>query len=219
MKIYVDSADMKDIQNGLDLGLCDGVTTNPTLIAKTGKSMTDAIADICSVVDGDVHAEVLSLDAEGIYKEGKELAKISDNIVVKIPMCHEGLKAVKRFSDEGIKTNVTLIFSTSQAILAAKAGASNVCPFVGRLDDISSPGTELISEIVAVFDNYPEITSEIIVASIRNPLHVVEPALAGAHIFTIPSGVLKQMEKHPLTDIGIAAFLKDAKKFSPVSSD
>ena len=214
MKIYVDSADMAEIQNGLDLGLCDGVTTNPTLIAKTGKSMTDAITDICSIVDGDVHAEVLSLDAEGIYKEGKEFAKISDNIVVKIPMCHEGLKAVKRFSDEGIKTNVTLIFSTSQAILAAKAGASNVCPFVGRLDDISNPGTGLINEIVTVFDNYPEITSEIIVASIRNPLHVVEPALAGAHIFTIPSGVLKQMEKHPLTDIGIAAFLEDAKKFT-----
>lgn len=214
MKIYVDSADMAEIQNGLDLGLCDGVTTNPTLIARTGKSMTDAIKDICSVVDGDVHAEVLSLDADGIYSEGKELAKISDNIVVKIPMCHDGLKAVKRFTDDGIKTNVTLIFSTSQAILAAKAGASNVCPFVGRLDDISSAGTELIHEIVTVFDNYPEITSEIIVASIRNPLHVVEPALVGAHIFTIPGGVLKQMEKHPLTDIGIAAFLEDAKKFT-----
>jgi transaldolase len=214
MKIYVDSADMAEIQNGLDLGLCDGVTTNPTLIARTGKSMTDAIKDICSVVDGDVHAEVLSLDADEIYKEGKEFAKISDNIVVKIPMCHEGLKAVKRFSSEGIKTNVTLIFSTSQAILAAKAGASNVCPFVGRLDDISNPGNELINEIVTVFDNYPAITSEIIVASIRNPLHVVEPALAGAHIFTIPGGVLTQMEKHPLTDIGIAAFLEDAKKFT-----
>ncbi len=214
MKIYVDSADMAEIENGLSLGLCDGVTTNPTLIAKTGKSMDAAIKDICSVVDGDVHAEVLSLDAEGIYKEGKEFAKVADNIVVKIPMCHEGLKAVKRFSDEGIKTNVTLIFSTSQTILAAKAGASNVCPFVGRLDDISSPGNELINEIVTVFDNYPTIESEIIVASIRNPLHVVEPALAGAHIFTIPGGVLAQMEKHPLTDIGIAAFLEDAKKFT-----
>ncbi|MCW8830887.1 MAG: fructose-6-phosphate aldolase [Gammaproteobacteria bacterium] len=214
MKIYVDSADIAEIQNGLDLGLCDGVTTNPTLIARTGKSMTDAIKDICSIVDGDVHAEVLSLEADEIYKEGKEFAKIADNVVVKIPMCHEGLKAVKRFSDEGIKTNVTLIFSTSQAILAAKAGASNVCPFVGRLDDISTPGNELINEIVTVFDNYSEITSEIIVASIRNPLHVVEPALAGAHIFTVPGGVLTQMEKHPLTDIGIAAFLEDAKKFT-----
>jgi len=214
MKIYVDSADIAEIKAGLELGLCDGVTTNPTLIAKTGKSMTQAITDICDIVSGDVHAEVLSLDAEGIYKEGKELAKISDNIVVKIPMCHEGLIAVKRFADEGIKTNVTLIFSASQAILAAKAGATNVCPFVGRLDDISVPGTELISDITAIFDNYPEIATEIIVASIRNPLHVVEPALVGAHIFTIPSGVLKQMEKHPLTDIGIAAFLEDAKKFS-----
>jgi transaldolase len=214
MKIYVDSADISEIQNGLELGLCDGVTTNPTLIARTGKSMTDAIKDICSIVDGDVHAEVLSLDADEIYKEGKEFAKIADNIVVKIPMCHEGLRAVKRFSDEGIKTNVTLIFSTSQAILAAKAGASNVCPFVGRLDDISTPGNNLIHEIVTVFDNYPEITSEIIVASIRNPLHVVEPALSGAHIFTIPGKVLSQMEKHPLTDIGIATFLKDAEKFT-----
>jgi len=214
MKIYVDSADIADIQAGLDLGLCDGVTTNPTLIAKTGKSMDQAIKDICAIVDGDVHAEVLSLDAEGIYKEGKELAKISKNIVVKIPMCNAGLKAVKRFSDEGIKTNVTLIFSSAQAILAAKAGASNVCPFVGRLDDISIPGTDLIAEIATIFDNYPSINSEIIVASIRNPLHVIEPALAGAHIFTIPSGVLKQMEKHPLTDLGIAAFLEDAKKFT-----
>jgi len=214
MKIYVDSADIAEIENGLSLGLCDGVTTNPTLIARTGKSMTDAIKDICSIVDGDVHAEVLSLEADEIYKEGKEFAKIADNIVVKIPMCHEGLIAVKRFADEGIKTNVTLIFSTSQAILAAKAGASNVCPFVGRLDDISVPGNELIHEIAAVFNNYDAITSEIIVASIRNPLHVVEPALSGADIFTIPGNVLTQMEKHPLTDNGIAAFLKDAEKFS-----
>jgi transaldolase len=214
MKIYVDSADIAEIQNGLDLGLCDGVTTNPTLIARTGKKMNPAIEDICKIVKGDVHAEVLSLDAEGIYKEGKELAKIADNIVVKIPMCHDGLIAVKRFADDGIKTNVTLIFSAAQAILAAKAGASNVCPFVGRLDDISIPGTDLIGEIATIFDNYPSINSEIIVASIRNPLHVIEPALVGAHIFTIPGNVLKQMEKHPLTDIGIAAFLEDAKKFT-----
>jgi transaldolase len=214
MKIYVDSADIAEIQAGLELGLCDGVTTNPTLIARTGKSMTQAIQDICDIVEGDVHAEVLSLDAEGIYNEGKELARISDNIVVKIPLCNAGLKAVKRFADEGIKTNVTLIFSTAQAILAAKAGATNVCPFVGRLDDISSPGTELIREIVTIFDNYPTINAEIIVASIRNPLHVIESALVGAHIFTIPGNVLKQMEKHPLTDNGIAAFLEDAKKFT-----
>ncbi len=214
MKIYVDSADTAVIKAGLDLGLCDGVTTNPTLIAKTGKSMDQAIKDICDIVDGPIHAEVLSLEEDGIYKEGKKLAKIADNIVVKIPMCNAGLKAVKRFASEGIKTNVTLIFSASQAILAAKAGATNVCPFVGRLDDISIEGNELIREIATIFDNYPDITAEIIVASIRSPMHVIEPALVGAHIFTIPGNVLTQMQKHPLTDNGIAQFLEDAKKFS-----
>jgi transaldolase len=214
MKIYVDSADTGEIKSAMAMGLCDGVTTNPTLIAKTGKSMSQAINDICELVTGPVHAEVLSLDEDGIYKEGRELAAIADNIVVKIPMCNAGLKAVKRFADDGIQTNVTLIFSTSQAILAAKAGATNVCPFVGRLDDISVQGTELINEITAVFDNYPEIDTEIVVASIRNPLHVIESALIGAHIFTIPGGVLTQMEKHPLTEIGIAKFLEDAKKFT-----
>lgn len=214
MKIFVDSADINEIQAAKDVGLCDGVTTNPTLIAKTGKSMDKAIKDICAIVGGPVHAEVLSLDAEGIIKEGRELAKIADNIVVKIPMCNAGLKAVKTFADEGIKTNVTLIFSASQAILAAKAGATNVCPFVGRLDDISVTGTSLIGEITSIFENYEAIKTEIIVASIRNPLHVIESALVGAHIFTIPGNVLKQMEKHPLTDNGIAAFLEDAKKFT-----
>ncbi len=214
MKIYVDSGDISEIESALSLGLCDGVTTNPTLIAKTGKSMDQAIKDICSIVDGPVHAEVLSLDEEGIFKEGLELSKIADNIVVKIPMCHAGLKATKRFADEGIDTNVTLIFSASQAILAAKAGASNVCPFVGRLDDISVTGTSLIEEIVTIFDNYHEIDTQIIVASIRSPLHVIESALLGADIFTIPGKVLTQMEKHPLTDMGIAQFLEDAKKFS-----
>ncbi|MFA7633907.1 MAG: fructose-6-phosphate aldolase [Thiohalomonadaceae bacterium] len=214
MKIYVDSADINQIKAAQEVGLCDGVTTNPTLIAKTGKSMDQAIKDICAIVDGPVHAEVLSLDADGIIKEGRELAKIAKNIVVKIPMCNAGLKAVKVFADEGIKTNVTLIFSSSQAILAAKAGATNVCPFVGRLDDISNTGTQLIDEIASIFDNYPSIQTEIIVASIRNPLHVIESALSGAGIFTIPGNVLKQMEKHPLTNIGIAAFLEDAKKFT-----
>ncbi len=214
MKIYVDSADISEIESALALGLCDGVTTNPTLIAKTGKSMEQAIKDICSIVDGPVHAEVLSLDEEGIFKEGLELSRISDNIVVKIPMCHDGLKATKRFSEEGIDTNVTLIFSASQAILAAKAGASNVCPFVGRLDDISVTGTDLIDEIVSIFDNYPEIDTKIIVASVRSPMHVIDSALIGADIFTIPGKVLTQMEKHPLTDAGIAKFLEDAKKFT-----
>jgi transaldolase len=214
MKIYVDSADVKEIQAAKDVGLCDGVTTNPTLIAKTGKSMAQAIRDICAVVEGPVHAEVLSLDAAGILKEGRELAKIAKNVVVKIPMCNAGLKAVRRFADDGIQTNVTLIFSASQAILAAKAGATNVCPFVGRLDDISASGTGLISEIAAIFANYPAIQTEIVVASIRHPLHVIECARIGAHILTIPGSVLTQMEKHPLTDTGIAKFLEDAKKFT-----
>lgn len=214
MKIYVDSADISEIESALTLGLCDGVTTNPTLIAKTGKSMEQAIKDICAIVEGPVHAEVLSLDEAGIVKEGLALAKISDNIVVKIPMCHAGLKAVKRFSGQGIQTNVTLIFSASQAILAAKAGASNVCPFVGRLDDISVPGSDLIEDIVTIFDNYPEIETQILVASIRSPMHVMDAARLGADILTIPAQVLRQMEQHPLTDIGIAKFLEDAKKFS-----
>ena len=214
MKIYVDSADVKEIQAAKDVGLCDGVTTNPTLIVKTGKSMTQAIRDICAVVEGPVHAEVLSLDEDGILKEGRELAKIAKNVVVKIPMCNAGLKAVRRFATEGIKTNVTLIFSSSQAILAAKAGATNVCPFVGRLDDISANGTDLIAEIASIFANYPAIKTEIVVASIRTPLHVIECARIGAHVLTIPGNVLAQMEKHPLTDIGIAKFLEDAKKFT-----
>ncbi len=214
MKIYVDSADVKEIRAAKELGLCDGVTTNPTLIAKTGKSMTQAIRDICAIVDGPVHAEVLSLDQEGILKEGRELAKIARNVVVKIPLCNAGLKAVKQFAGEGIKTNVTLIFSASQAILAAKAGATNVCPFVGRLDDISADGVGLIKDIAAIFGKYPSIKTEIVVASIRTPLHVIECARAGAHVLTIPAAVLTQMEKHPLTEIGIAKFLEDAKKFT-----
>lgn len=213
MKIYVDSADVKEIEAAQAVGLCDGVTTNPTLIAKTGKSMSQAIRDICAIVNGPVHAEVLSLDERGIYEEGRELAKIARNVVVKIPMCNAGLRAVKRFADEGTQTNVTLIFSASQAMLAAKAGATNVCPFVGRLDDISATGTDLIREIGAIFDNYPSIKTEIVVASIRNPLHVIECARIGAHILTIPGNVLTQMEKHPLTDSGIAKFLEDARKF------
>jgi transaldolase len=214
MKIYVDSADDSEIRAAKDIGLCDGVTTNPTLIAKAGKSMVKAISDICDLVEGPVHAEVLSLDEDGIVDEGRELAKISDNVVIKIPMCNAGLRAVKRFSDEGIKTNVTLIFSASQAILAAKAGAANVCPFVGRLDDISVSGTGLIREISTIFNHFPEIGTKIVVASIRGPLHVIDCALMGAHILTIPGNVLTLMEKHPLTDIGIAKFLEDAKKFS-----
>lgn len=214
MKIYVDSANIEDIKANLDLGLCDGVTTNPTLIAKEGKTTQQAIEAICEWVKGPVHAEVLSLDYDNIIKEGRELASIAPNVVVKIPMMHDALKAVKTFSDEGIQTNVTLIFSAAQAILAAKAGATNVCPFVGRLDDISTHGSGLISDIAQIFQNYSSIETNIIVASIRNPLHVLEAAFAAADIFTIPSKVLTQMEKHPLTEAGIAAFLEDAKQFS-----
>ncbi len=214
MKIYVDSADVKDIQAALDLGLCDGVTTNPTLIAKTGKSMEQCIRDICAIVKGPVHAEVLSLKYEDILAEGRQLAKIASNVVVKIPMMQDALRAVKTFADEGINTNVTLIFSASQAILAAKAGATNVCPFVGRLDDISFDGSQLIDEIMDIFTNYPAIETEVIVASIRDPLHVLNSASSGAHILTIPSKVLNQMARHPLTDKGIEQFLEDAKQFA-----
>jgi transaldolase len=213
MKIYVDSANLNDIRQAQALGLCDGVTTNPTLIAKEQQALPQLIAEICAMVEGPVHAEVLSLDYESILKEGRELARIAPNVVVKIPMLHDGLKAVKTFTDEGIKTNVTLIFTASQAILAAKAGASNVCPFMGRLDDISQPGIDTIAQITEVFSRYPDLSTEVLVASIRNPLHVIESALCGADILTIPSAVLTQMEHHPLTDLGIQRFLEDAKKF------
>jgi len=213
MKIYVDSANIEEILQAKALGLCDGVTTNPSLMAKEGKPMASTIAAICECVEGPVHAEVLSLEYENIVAEGRELASIAPNVVVKIPMMHDGLKAVKTFADEGIKTNVTLIFSVSQAMLAAKAGATNVCPFVGRLDDISQVGMESVGQIAEIFSRYPMINTDIIVASIRSPLHVIESALVGADIFTIPSKVLTQMEQHPLTDIGIAKFLEDAKKF------
>jgi len=213
MKIYVDSANIPEILAAIELGLCDGVTTNPTLIAKENKAHEQAIRDICEVVDGPVHAEVLSLELEKMLKEGRQLASIASNVIVKIPMIHEGLKAVKVFHDEGIKTNVTLIFSPCQAMLAAKAGATYVCPFVGRLDDHSHEGTSLVADIADIFANYKEIKTQIIVASIRSPLHVIDSALSGAEIFTIPSKVLTQMEKHPLTDIGVAKFLEDAKRF------
>lgn len=214
MKIYVDSAQIDEIQAALNLGLCDGVTTNPTLIAKTGKSMEQCIRDICDIVPGPVHAEVLSLKYEDILAEGRQLASISENVVVKIPMMQDALRAVKTFANEGIQTNVTLIFSTSQAILAAKAGATNVCPFVGRLDDISIDGSQLIEDIMDVFSNYPSIDTEVIVASIRDPLHVLNACSSGAHILTIPSKVLTQMARHPLTDKGIEQFLEDAKQFA-----
>ncbi|MBU3913948.1 MAG: fructose-6-phosphate aldolase [Proteobacteria bacterium] len=213
MDIYVDSANMNDIRQAKELGLADGVTTNPTLIAKEGGEFLEILKDICKEITGPVHAEVLSLDFEGIVQEGKDLASISDNIVIKIPMMHDGLKAVKALNSEGINTNVTLIFSPGQAILAAKAGATYVCPFLGRLDDISSDGLELVGIIRSILVNNPDLETKIIAASIRTPNHVVELSAMGVDILTIPAKVLKQLENHPLTDIGIKQFTKDAEKF------
>ena len=211
MKFFIDTANVDEVREASSLGILDGVTTNPTLLAREQGAPKDIFKQLCDIVKGPVNAEVISLDWQGIVKEGKELAKIDDHIVVKIPMTKDGLKAVKEFSSLGIKTNVTLIFSAVQALLAARAGATYVCPFVGRLDDISSPGTELIAQIKQIFDNY-DIQSEIIVASIRHPMHVVESALIGAHIATVPFKVIEQLVKHPLTDIGIDKFLADWEK-------
>ncbi len=211
MKFFVDSANVEEIKEAVSLGVVDGVTTNPTLLAKEKGSPEEIFKQICEVVDGPVNAEVVSLDWEGIVQEGRELAKIHPNIVVKIPMTKDGLKAVKVFAQEGIKTNVTLIFSPVQALLAARAGATYVCPFVGRLDDIGQNGMDVIAQIKQMFDNYM-IDTEIIVASIRHPMHVVESALIGADIATIPFSVIEKLIKHPLTDIGIERFLADWEK-------
>jgi transaldolase len=208
MKFFIDTADVKEIREAHALGLVDGVTTNPSLIAKSGRKFKDVIKEIVSIVDGPISAEVISLDAPGMIKEGKELAKIHKNIVVKLPMTPEGLKACKTLTDKGIKTNVTLIFTSMQALLAAKAGATYVSPFVGRLDDISQDGMGIIEEIRTIFDNYGYM-AEIIVASVRNPVHVLNSALIGADIATIPYSVMIQLAKHPLTDAGIEKFLKD----------
>lgn len=208
MKFFIDTADVKEIREAHALGLVDGVTTNPSLIAKSGRKFKDVIKEIVSIVDGPISAEVIALDAPGMIKEGKELAKIHKNIVVKLPMTTEGLKACKALSDKGIKTNVTLIFTAMQALLAAKAGATYVSPFVGRLDDISQDGMGIIEDIRTIFDNYGYM-AEIIVASVRNPIHVLDSALIGADIATIPYSVMVQLAKHPLTDAGIEKFLKD----------
>ena len=208
MKFFIDTADVTEIREAHALGLVDGVTTNTSLIAKSGRNFKDVIKEIVSIVDGPISAEVISLDAPGMIKEGKELAKIHKNIVVKLPMTPEGLKACKALTDKGIKTNVTLIFTAMQALLAAKAGASYVSPFVGRLDDISQDGMGIIEDIRTIFDNYGYM-AEIIVASVRNPIHVLDSALIGADIATIPYSVMIQLAKHPLTDAGIEKFLKD----------
>jgi transaldolase len=211
MKFFIDTANLEEIQKGVEMGMVDGVTTNPSLIAREKKPFEEIIAEICKLVDGPVSAEVVSLQAEGMLDEARKLAKIAENIVIKIPMIVEGLKAVKKLSAEGIKTNVTLVFSAAQALLAAKAGATYVSPFVGRLDDIGNPGMELISDIVTIYDNYG-YQSEIIVASVRSPQHVLDAALIGADIATIPFKVIAQLAKHPLTDIGIEQFLADWEK-------
>lgn len=213
MKFFIDTANIEEIKEANELGVICGVTTNPSLIAKEGRDFTEVVNEIVDIVDGPISAEVLSMNHEKMIEEAEKLADIHENIVIKIPMCAEGLKAVKALSDKGIKTNVTLIFSASQALLAARAGASYVSPFVGRLDDISFDGLSLISEITEIFaTNY--IATEVIVASVRNPLHVVESAKMGADIATVPYKVIMQMINHPLTDRGIEAFNKDAEKAS-----
>jgi transaldolase len=211
MKFFIDTADVQEIREAHELGLVDGVTTNPSLIAKSGRKFKDVIKEITAIVDGPISAEVIALDAKGMVKEAKELVKIHKNIVIKVPMTPEGLKATKELTKLKIKTNVTLIFTPMQALLAAKAGATYVSPFVGRLDDISQDGMGIIEEIRTIFDNYG-YTSEIIVASIRNPIHVLNSALIGADICTIPYSVMLQLSKHPLTDAGIAKFLEDWEK-------
>lgn len=211
MKFFIDTANIEEIKKGLELGMVDGVTTNPSLVSKEQRPFSDILADICAIVDGPISAEVVSLDADGMVVEARELAKIHDNIVVKVPMIEEGLKAVKRLTAENIKTNVTLVFSSTQALLAAKAGATYVSPFVGRLDDISQDGMELISDIMTILRNYG-FSTEVIVASVRSPMHVVQSALIGADIATIPYKVIAQMARHPLTDIGMEQFLADWEK-------
>ncbi|HEY3346561.1 MAG TPA: fructose-6-phosphate aldolase [Nitrospirota bacterium] len=212
MKFFIDTANVNEIKEAVSLGVIDGVTTNPSLVAKEGKEHKALIAEICGIVDGPVSAEVIALDAAGMVSEGLDLAAIcKDKIVVKLPMTKDGLKACKQLSGMGIKTNVTLIFSATQALLAAKAGATYVSPFVGRLDDISHNGMDLVEQIVTIFGNYG-FQTEIIVASIRNPIHVIESAMMGAHVATIPFAVIDQLAKHPLTDIGIQKFLADHAK-------
>jgi len=208
MKFFLDTANVKEIQEAASLGLLDGVTTNPSLVAKEGRSFREMLVEICNIVDGPISAEVVSLEADAMVKEGKELAKIHKNIVVKVPLIAEGLKATKRLAAEGIKVNVTLCFSPTQALLAAKAGAWCVSPFIGRLDDISSNGMELIRQILTIYKNY-DYKTLVLVASVRHPQHVVEAALAGGHICTMPFSIFQQMVKHPLTDSGLKKFLAD----------
>lgn len=211
MKFFIDTANLEEIRTADEWGLIDGVTTNPTLVAKEKCDFRERIREICTIIDGPVSAEAVSLDAAGIISEARELSKIHKNVVVKVPMTLDGLKAVKAASKENIKTNVTLVFSPVQALMAAKAGATYVSPFVGRLDDISHTGMDLIAQILDIYSNYG-FSTEVIVASIRHPVHVLESAVMGAHVATIPFKVLEQLSRHPLTDSGIERFLKDWEK-------
>ena len=211
MKFFIDTADVNEIREAAAMGLVDGVTTNPSLVAKTGRKFRDVLLEICDIVKGPVSAEVVSTKYDDMMKEARELAALRSNIVVKIPLIPEGLKAVRTCADEGIKTNVTLCFSATQALLAAKAGASFISPFVGRLDDIATDGMQLIGEILEIYENY-NFTTEVLVASVRHPMHVQQAARMGAHVATCPFSVLLQLSKHPLTDIGLAKFLDDWKK-------
>jgi transaldolase len=211
MKIFIDSGDLNEIREAVAMGVVDGVTTNPSLVAKTGRPLSALIADICEIVDGPISAEVISTDCAGIVREGRELAKIHKNVVVKVPLIAEGIKAVKIFSQEGIQTNVTLCFSATQGLLAAKAGATYISPFIGRIDDIGGNGLDLIGQLVQIYDNY-DFGTQVLAASIRHPVHVVEVALAGAHVSTLPFKVIMQLLNHPLTASGLETFLADAKK-------
>lgn len=211
MDIYLDTANVAEVRHAAEIGFCDGVTTNPSLIAKEGRDYSEALKEICSIVNGPVSAEVVALDAEGMLKEGRVFAKLHENIIIKVPLTQQGLKACRLFTREGIRVNVTLCFSTNQALLAAKAGAFVVSPFVGRLDDVGQTGMELIQEIRQVYGNY-DFRTKILVASVRNPIHVKEAAIIGADIATIPFKVWEQLFSHPLTDSGIQKFLEDWKK-------
>ncbi len=212
MKFFVDTAEIKEIKELAATGLLDGVTTNPSLVAKSGRDFFEVLEEICDIVKGPVSAEVVSTDAAGMLKEAEKLKKIAKNITIKVPLTLEGLKACKKLSDKGTMVNVTLCFSAAQAILAAKAGATFISPFVGRLDDVGQDGLALIKEIVTIYKQYDYFKTEVLVASVRNPIHIVQSAMMGAHVATIPPNVLKQLVNHPLTDKGLAAFLADWQK-------
>jgi transaldolase len=212
MKFFVDTADINEIKELAQTGLLDGVTTNPSLIMKSGGDFIETIKEICDIVPGDVSAEVVATDYEGMMQEADKLKQIASNVVIKLPLTWDGLKACKSLTDDGTKVNVTLCFSANQAILAAKAGATYISPFVGRLDDIGQDGLDLIADICQIYENYPDFETEVLVASIRHPIHLLQSAKMGAHVATLPAKVIKQLFNHPLTDKGLAAFLSDWEK-------